>query len=104
MAMSLMYDFVMLYADLFQADEGTDENLRCVFEICTLRLQLMKVYLVEKYCVTKCDDFYDKDSIDDDDKDSIDNDDDKDSIDNDDDKDSIESAHRTRLMSMISSD
>jgi hypothetical protein len=67
-------DFVMLYADLFQADEGTDENLRCVFEICTLRLQLMKVYLVEKYCVTKCDDFYD----------SIDDDDDKDSIDNDD--------------------
>jgi hypothetical protein len=31
-------------------------------------------------------------TIDDDDKDSIDNDDDKDSIDNDDDKDSIESA------------
>jgi hypothetical protein len=43
-------DDLMLYADLFQADEGTDENLRCVFEICTLRLQLMKVYLVEKYC------------------------------------------------------
>jgi hypothetical protein len=55
----------------------------------------MKVYLVEKYCVTKCDDFYDGDD-DDDDKDSIDNDDDKDSIDNDDDR-TVSKAHRTRM-------